>query len=199
MKTLSLQFAQEATEYASSPRGLLAGQLVQITLLLSLALLLVVPTMMALIFKSEAKQAKSRLQLRRYKEDLVQVNLAEEPKPENNFKLICGTGNVVSKEPLIDDFFSLKVRNTLRLRRTVEVYDRRAKRRKGEDTGCPCGGKDSRDISSTEANSRLTWVQVRDDNVLRSKTFHAGETYVVGQHQVSEHDIPGTRYRLDKR
>ena len=180
MKTLSRHFAQEATEYASSPRGLLAGQLVQITLLLSLALLLVVPTMMALIFKSEAKQAKSRLQLRRYKEDLVQVNLAEEPKPENNFKLVCGTGNVVSKEPLIDDFFSLKVRNTLRLRRTVEVYDRRAKRRKGEDTGCPCGGKDSRDGQGTAANSRLTWVQGRDDNVLRSKTFHAGETYVVG-------------------
>ena len=42
-----------------------------------LALVIVVPTVLALIFKSETKQAKFELQHRRYKQDLVHVNLEE--------------------------------------------------------------------------------------------------------------------------
>ena len=111
----------------------------------------------------------------------MHVNLEEEPRAENNFKLVCGTGNVISKEPLMDPFFNLKVRNTVRLRRTVEVYTRRPKRRKGDNIGCPCGAKPIKNIEITEANSRLTWVRVqnKDQFDLKSEVFFANETYLV--------------------
>ena len=60
-----------------SPKGVKAGEIFSITLLLVLALVIVVPTALALIFKSETKQAKFEQQHRCYKEDLVQVNLEE--------------------------------------------------------------------------------------------------------------------------
>ena len=53
--------AQEATEFVSSSKSVQAGEIFSITLLLFLALVIVMPTVLALIFKSETKQAKFEL------------------------------------------------------------------------------------------------------------------------------------------
>ena len=70
-----------------------------------LVLAIVIPTTIALIYKSETKQAKFDYQNKRYMQELVNVDLDQMPQFENNFKLICGSGNVISKIPLLDDFF----------------------------------------------------------------------------------------------
>ena len=110
----------------------------------------------------------------------MHVNLKEEPKIENNFKLICGQGDVISKQPIMDDFFSLKIRNTLRLRRTVYVYERRLNKGLEKDDYCFCR-RNRKGIELNEVNSHLGWVKVTDEhpNVpLKSKIFHADETYI---------------------
>ena len=177
----------------------MASKLTQIVLLMTLALVIVLPTILALIYKSEAKQAKFDLQSRRYKQDLVQIDLSQRLQEENNFKLVIGTGNVISTEPLTDPFFNLKVRNTLRLRRTVEVYDRRPKKRKGKDPICPCSGTAPKGSDMIDTNSHLTWVPVRNQQDMKSDTFFASETFVVGKHTKSEHDVHKGSLRLSKR
>ena len=77
---------------------------------------------MILIYKSERKQAKFQFQLHEYKKDLVKKSFTS-ADPANNFKLLCGSGEVNAFEPLIDDLFALKVKNAVRLRRTVEILD----------------------------------------------------------------------------
>ena len=42
---------------------------------------------------------------------------------KNNFKLLSGSGEVNTSEPLVDDLFVLKVKNAVRLRRTVEILE----------------------------------------------------------------------------
>ena len=128
------------------------------------------------------------------------INLKEKPKIENNFRLVCGWGEVIGKQPLVDEFFQLKVRNTLRLRRTVQVYERRL--RKGmaneDDLGCGLCESELKDIELNEANSQLRWVKVNGghpDVQLKSQIILANETYI-GPTEPSDEKIPEGSYKL---
>ena len=54
---------------------------------MTLVLAIVIPTTLALIYKSEIKQAKFDYQNKRYFREWVHVDLDQLPQFENNFKL----------------------------------------------------------------------------------------------------------------
>ena len=61
--------------------------------------------------------------MKAYDQDLVYVDF-DNATPNNNFKLLSGTGVVTCSGYLSDELFGLTIRNTLRIRRTVEIYDK---------------------------------------------------------------------------
>ena len=69
---------------------------------------------------------------------------------------------VVCAEPVVDELFQLKIRNSLRIKRTVEILELKPvkdRRDRGGGDPCACGDKQDDDRQSTQP-SKLTWVKV---------------------------------------
>ena len=60
--------------------------------------------------------------MRAFNEDLVRVDL-EHPEAENNYRLVHGTAVVTAEEAPTDFLFHVRIRNAIKILRTVEVYE----------------------------------------------------------------------------
>ena len=88
--------------------------------LLAILAFAIVPLLLVLIFKSERKQAKYAYHHDSALREFVKINF-DKALPENNFKLVNGTGFLNVQDPLTDELFGLRVGSALRLERTVEI------------------------------------------------------------------------------
>ena len=59
--------------------------------------------------------------MKAFKEDLKHVDLGH-PEEENNYKLVHGSAMVTAEEAPTDFLFHVRIRNAIRILRTVEVY-----------------------------------------------------------------------------
>ena len=96
----------------------------------AVTLIILVPVILILIYRTERKHVKHEYQLREAKKALVDLNnpdLSEKARegtalfePENNFKLVCGSADLKVTEPPRDDLFGLTFRRALKVYRRVE-------------------------------------------------------------------------------
>ena len=111
---------------------------------LSLLTIALIPTCIVFIYKSEQKQAKFDYQLQEYRKDCVETDF-KEALPENNFKLLSGSGLVTSHESIIDELFAMKLENTIAVRRVVSVFSA-IRTKKKEPSSCGHESVDEEEI-----------------------------------------------------
>ena len=87
---------------------------------LALIITLVGPLVIAMIFKSERKQAKFSYFYTKAQQDFVEVQV-EKAEECNNFKLISCKGYVNVEKPLVDELFGIRIQNAVKIQRTVEM------------------------------------------------------------------------------
>ena len=105
--------------------------------------------------------------------ELVRIQF-DKPSPENNFKLVSGTGEVVCDEPLIDELFGLRIQNALRIQRTVEVIQYEPKIKEPALKSLPCDRnedqEEEREIDpdlAARSNYELRWREIRQDELIQ--------------------------------
>merc|ERR1712113_29443 len=126
-----------------------------------------------MIFKSERKQAKFSYQYSRAHKELVRIKF-DKASPEDNFKLVSGSGDVTCDEPLIDELFGLRIQNALRIQRTVEIIQYEPKVKEPALQNLPCDRnedmEEDREIDpdlAARSNYELRWREIRGDDPLR--------------------------------
>ena len=106
--------------------------------------------------------------MKNYDQDLVYVDF-DTATPQNNFKLLSGTGLVTCSGYLRDELFGLSIRNTLRIRRTVEIYDRQTLP-KIRPLGCGCEDSGENLRKQNIIDQKLRWIKVSKHHALGFKT-----------------------------
>ena len=151
---------------------------------LSLGLLTIalIPTCIVFIYKSEQKQAKFNYQMQEYRKDCVETDF-KVALPENNFKLLSGSGLVTSHESVTDEQFAMRLENTIAVRRVVSVFSE-IRTKKKEPSSC---GHESVDEEETIKG----WKRVNEGEKaigFGSESFVAAE-FNLGDHFLCKEQI----------
>ena len=62
--------------------------------------------------------------MKAFSEEIMHVDLSN-PSPEDNYKLVCGHGTITTDDVPTDYLFHVRIKNAIRILRTVEVYEMR--------------------------------------------------------------------------